>query len=84
LRDPTDGGRDGKGISPKFSGPMVNDFKAVASSDESIALGTDADRNITAACGVVQSDVVPGTSKISRDHSRREHAGHVFGYVPMF
>jgi hypothetical protein len=37
LRDPTDGGRDGK--SPKFSGPMVNDFKAVASSDESIALG---------------------------------------------
>jgi hypothetical protein len=26
---------------------MVNDFKAVASSDESIALGTGADRSIT-------------------------------------
>jgi len=28
---------------------MVNNFKAVASSDESSALGTDTDRNITAA-----------------------------------
>jgi hypothetical protein len=56
-------------------------FKAVASSDESIALGTDADRNITAAwwgrtvrCYSRDIENIPGPS-------RRGHAEHIFPIV---